>query len=164
MEEIKNRATINFNVCYGGIPEEISEMLEYAEYTEAEIDKYDYVAHCERIAEGLVNHIDANIPPFNLKFLKLERPKYYNHESDAIIVEYESIKAIKQAIIEQELETELKEYIKERTTATSGYTPYYNQGEVYNNNNLLATCMLQVILDNTDLECELPAIISNTLK
>ncbi len=164
MNKVKNRATINYNVCYGGIPEEISEMLEYAEYTEAEIDKYDYVAHCERIAEGLVNHIDANIPPFNLKFLKLIRPKYYNHDSDTIVVEYKSIKVLKQAIIEQELEKELKEYIKESTTKASGYTPYYNLSHIYNNNNLLAGCMLQVIIDNTELGLELPAIISNTLK
>lgn len=92
------------------------------------------------------------------KFVRIESPREYNFRTDKIVVNI--LKNHQKSIINfvnNKFAVELIELIRQQTTASSGYRPFYTFNEIYKENikDLLLEACLEIICDQVNKD-ELP--------
>ena len=92
----------------------------------------------------------------SLSYDGLYMPKFYNYESDKINFSYNDndFNLLLNAIKDCELSDELESSIKQYTNSCSGYTAFYNEGELKADKDLYIRVILETLFNSNNVQNE----------
>lgn len=93
------------------------------------------IEYLDKFEDWLTDELELKETP-QIEFKELISPRFYNYTTDKIaaVISEENAQEICQAVINSEdYKEEFEEYLKERTTAVSGYILFYTFDEAMNN-------------------------------
>ena len=152
--------SIKFGGFYGGPHDQkVDSMVNIYEFEGEEFDKYSELY--EEYAKNYVDFLNYELG-LDMKFVELDRPRFYNYRTDEIVVEIDDnevdryIARVDDYMEEAGMREDLEEYIIEKTTRSDGYIPYYTKDEVLmaENKDVLLQCMFAVLCRETEDEWE----------
>lgn len=156
--------TVNFGGFYNSVHSDIIELIDN-EY-EIDFENVDFVETHKSYSKGYISVLN-NMLDTNFKFIELDLPKFYNYNTDTIVIsasKSDFLKCLK-FIKDEGLTNEVYQNIISVTKRVDGYIPFYTYEEVFKkeNRNLLLECILTTICDNFE-DTVINGIVSNYLE